>query len=334
MTTRNIRWTASEWQLINEQIYEHITDTNPEWLPLRPVERYPMLAWLSRAQEILDPNRRRPVKTVPTPARLAIIEGVNTLALQRMRADKIIHSLPVCIRKSSEKPNQGGELAQYNSEQELVKAMQANASNLLPRQESKDDGFTFESLGRSVDNYLTGRIDKAIAFALAAFIPGSLQTTLEAKPSIETKLLNDMVAVLDEVTELRKQVSVLTAPVNQNAAAKVKLDTADNRPQYAVTGAHPPQANELNRAYANKLRLRVFVDVFPNSDLSACEEIYVFEAHSNKAAIDKLRHRYSRAVVHPIRGGISSIKSALDGHVRTSQAIAASELAIALGGRL
>jgi hypothetical protein len=362
-----IKWTDDEWAVINKSIYNNLNSNGDISLPLSRSGRYPMSTMLSEAQHMLHVSRHRPVSVVQTPDRNRIIDGVNQLVEAAALALKV-KSAPVQAARPPLSLNH--KVPKDVSEQKLTlkvdtapapepAAPSAPTKKFLEAMKPEAPAFSFEGLGRMFDNYLANKInasvDAVMLEALKATLPQAVEIAVEAampKPlrtvertavpgSSESRLLEDMVGVLDEVARLRQIVEALQSPKPAEAeattpaaapstatrirreAVQVEEHVADVRPLYVVCGAHPTQVEDLRRAFANKLRLKVFADVCPTADLGDCKMTYVFEGHSTKMKVDSLRHKIGRARVTTVRGGLSAIKRELERHVLESQTMVA-----------
>lgn len=364
--TTPIKWTDDEWQQIVKSIHSNIK-SSPEsasWLPLSLEGRYPLATMLTQAQALLPANRHRPTNVVQTPHRKLIISGVNAIEAAVIASLKVKEAPPQAVRQTLSLnhalPNHESRRAQATPAPVVQASAPIAAPAPAPVKTPAKLPFTFEGLGRSLDGYLRGLVNsavdevlpdvlgpavtEAVATALADAVsklpkpaapaPVVLQAAAPMAGTTESKLLEDMLGVLEEVGTLRQQVEALRAQVGGAEPEKTHHITRetvapafeapeDVRPHYAVTGAHPSQLDELRRSYANKLRLKVFADVCPSADMTIFEAIYVFEAHKSRTTIDKLYTKAGRERVHVVRGGLSSIKRELDRHVLTSQSLVA-----------
>jgi hypothetical protein len=347
-----VKWTKQEWEIIFGQILKNLLKKNSDWLPLTTAGRYPLVSMLNEAQQALPSNRHRPTTVVQTPHRMMIIAGVNRLNEDAVLALRVKATPPAPIRI----PLSVNHKTPLDSRRSTPPAPPVEAPKVAAPKAPVVEGFSFESLGRMLDSYLNKKINAAVdevlpevlRTAVAEAVNDAVKdlpktvVTLKAGPmpgSTESKLLEDMVGILDEVEKLRAKVDMLqqqvglpaeekpTHKITLSSTSETPVKVADARPMYAVTGAYPNQMEDLKRTYIDtgKLRLRVFEATSPASDLSGCEAVYVFETQSTQQVVSKMREKLGRDKVITVRGSVSSVKRYLDKHVLTSQATVAAE---------
>lgn len=369
-TKTPIKWTEDEWAVLNKSIFSNIASYGDIALPLSRSGRYPMAAMLAEAQQMLHVTRQRPMSVVQVPDRIRIIDGVNRLVEQAALALKAKNAAPTVVRTLSLNHKLPASISEPKLTMKVAEPASVSAAHApvsAPTKKFLDsmqepEGFSFESLGRMFDKYLSRKIDasvdtvvletlktalpQAVDIAIAAAIPKPVRAVApEAIPgSNESRLIDDMLGVLEEVAKLRKQVEALispkaeaadpaaaTAPTQMISRESVNVEkdeptswpSFDLRPLYVVCGANSTQVDELKHQYAHKLRLKVFSDVNPAADLGDCKMAYVFEGHSTRMKVDSLRKKIGRDRVTTVRGGLSSIRRELERHVVESQTLVA-----------
>jgi hypothetical protein len=317
MKTR-ITWSDDEWKTVTAAAYK-ICELKGH-LPLILGVRYPYVSLFKEAQESLPVNRQRTWKAATAGERTQLAKTINKLTSQAATLSLKIEAPIAPITKAP-------EVSQV-IEPAIKEEVKAPAIKAITQPVAA--AFSFEGLGKQIDMYFTSRVEAAVRALLPSTVAAAAKdvavlTPQQVQPELAT--VEDLLVLIDDFAKLKQYVDTLAASKEKESSAKVhdiKIEPAfvDHRPKFAVTGAHPSQVEQLKRAYDGKLRLQVFQDVCPAKSLDDIDKIYVFEKHTTKLAVDKLRNKAGKDRVVLCPGGMSTIKKNLDMHVSLSQATA------------
>jgi hypothetical protein len=324
-------WTSDEWTDFIASAYRILEARGH--LPMPGSGRYGMIELFRESQRILPSPRQRTWTAVPLLDRVRLVTGVNEineLANKRILAHEPTVNLERPVEDKVEQlAEKGFKLFDDVPLDDSPTAPPPRVAREIP--EAYNSSFSFEGLGKMLDQYISTKIESAISLALTRQEPLNAVPVKPIKGSVEAQLLEDMCGVLDEVKRLRELVdgNAQQAPMTVKGSTEPYITISpviDNRPLILVTGAHSHQLAALKREYESKLKVQIFEEVCPARDISGAKVAYVFEKHQTKGEADKLRKKLGREKVTVVPGGLGAVKRHLDMHVLAGMKAAAEGL--------